>query len=383
MVRIASYNVENLFDRPKALNPLDWSIGKPILAAYNKVSDILNKTKYTDADKQKILEYFVELDLYFINDQGAVKRKYSRSPKWAWLRKNRGHFDREPSDPTKDMVIIAEGREDWIGWVELAKEPTDDSAVRMTARVIKDVGADIIGIVEADNRPSLVRFNDDMLDEMYGHIMLIDGNDTRGIDVGIMADEKYEIETVHSNVDLTDNTGIVFSRDCPEYRVRIPNGPDIYILINHFKSQSGGSGSTKRQRQAAAVRKIANKLTGEGEHVIIMGDLNEGPATEGQQAENLTKLFDNNSPLVDCYSLDGFETGNRPGSYNSCGLRNRFDYILLSKSLIPHFTGGGVFRMGLWGDRKTRPDKWETYPEMTESSEQASDHAVVYVDLNL
>ena len=32
---------------------------------------------------------------------------------------------------------------------------------------------------------------------------------------------------------------------------------------------------------------------------------------------------------------------------------------------------------------KTRPDAWDTYPEMTRSEEQASDHGLVYIDLDL
>jgi hypothetical protein len=38
MVRIASFNVENLFARPKAFNTADWSLGEPILDAYRKVN---------------------------------------------------------------------------------------------------------------------------------------------------------------------------------------------------------------------------------------------------------------------------------------------------------------------------------------------------------
>ncbi|MGH9254514.1 MAG: endonuclease/exonuclease/phosphatase family protein [Vicinamibacterales bacterium] len=279
-------------------------------------------------------------------------------------------------------VIIANGRGDWIGWVELATEPTDETGTRMTAKVIHDVGADIIGIVEAENRPSLVRFNTELLSGLYGHVMLVDGNDERDIDVAIMSRSGFSIESIRSNVDAVDAVGTVFSRDCPQYEVRTPNGTTVHVLVNHFKSQSGGGGA-KRQRQAAEVRRIVDGLVQQGHHVVVLGDLNEGPPAVGSQAPNLSSLFDNNSPLVDCYSLPGFDIGNRPGTYDSCGLRNRFDYILISQSLMPLFTGGGVFRKGLWGDRVTRPTAWETYPEIDNASEQASDHGAVFVDLTI
>jgi hypothetical protein len=31
----------------------------------------------------------------------------------------------------------------------------------------------------------------------------------------------------------------------------------------------------------------------------------------------------------------------------------------------------------------TRPTAWDTYPDMTNQTEQASDHAAVFVDLNI
>jgi endonuclease/exonuclease/phosphatase family metal-dependent hydrolase len=121
----------------------------------------------------------------------------------------------------------------------------------------------------------------------------------------------------------------------------------------------------------------------QGKHVVVLGDLNEGPTTGGTQAPNLISLYDNNSPLVDCYSLPGFDVGNRLGTFDSCGLGNRLDYIFISKNLQPSFTAGGLFRKGLWGTRATRPTDWDTYSEMTTSSEQASDHAAVLIDLNI
>lgn len=99
---------------------------------------------------------------------------------------NRGSFDRQPRDASKDVEIIATGRDTWIGWVELAKEPVDETTTRMTAKVIAEgVDADVIAVVEAEDRPSLQRFNVELLGERYRHVMLVDGNDTRGIDVGI------------------------------------------------------------------------------------------------------------------------------------------------------------------------------------------------------
>ena len=90
-----------------------------------------------------------------------------------------------------------------------------------------------------------------------------------------------------------------------------------------------------------------------------------------------------NGALVDSYSLQGFDTRNRPGTWDSCTIRNRFDYTLLSGSLATHFHSGEAFREGLWGARSTRRVDWPTYPEMADSSMRASDHAALFVDINI
>ena len=66
-------------------------------------------------------------------------------------------------------------------------------------------------------------------------------------------------------------------------------------------------------------------------------------------------------------------------------MRNRLDYILLSPELAELVTDGGVFRKGLWGNPKNvnPPSRWSVYPEITSSRHAASDHALVWVDLDL
>lgn len=382
MVKIASFNVENLFERPRAFNLTNVTGENPVLEAYKEVNVLIKQDAYSPADKERIRELLVTLGIYFINGQDAVRRSEQFPPQWAWLRNNRGTFDRQPQDESQSVEIIANGRGSWIGWVELVTEPTDELGTRTTARVIQEVDADILGIIEAEDRPSLVRFNEELLEGRYRHAMLVDGNDDRGIDVGIMTKENFEILSICSNVDSVDNVGQIFSRDCPQYEVRTPSGNIVHVLVNHFKSQSGGGGS-KRKRQAKKVREIADDLMDHEQHVVVLGDLNEGPPNGTTQAINLAALYNNGSRLIDCYSLDDFDIGNRPGSYDSCGLSNRLDYIFISESLRQHFRGGGLFRKGLWGSRITRPTNWLTYPEMTQSVHQASDHAVAFVELDI
>lgn len=55
----------------------------------------------------------------------------------------------------------------------------------------------VLGVVEAESRPLLKLFSDRMLEQLdgqpYANVMLIDGNDDRGIDVGILTRDRYPI----------------------------------------------------------------------------------------------------------------------------------------------------------------------------------------------
>jgi hypothetical protein len=95
---------------------------------------------------------------------------------------------------------VADGRGGWIGWVDLVKERVDELAMTHTAKVIEDVDADIIAVVEAESRIALKHFTDAGVDTdqggpAYPHVMVIDGNDDRGIDVGLMTKPTHSILT--------------------------------------------------------------------------------------------------------------------------------------------------------------------------------------------
>lgn len=74
--------------------------------------------------------------------------------------------------------------------------------------MIRDVGADVQAVVEAEARPALLKFMAIVFKAVnappYSHVMLIDGNDDRGIDVALMTKLDYEIVRIRSHVDDSD-----------------------------------------------------------------------------------------------------------------------------------------------------------------------------------
>ncbi|MEU0559179.1 endonuclease/exonuclease/phosphatase family protein [Dactylosporangium sp. NPDC006015] len=390
-MRLATYNVENLFARARALDPADPAKGQPALSAYETFNRIAAHPVYSDEDKAAMLDALETLRVFVRTRAGRRANPDLFGDAFAVLRENRGDFLAAPADA--EPHVVATGRSSWNGWVGLIVDPVDEVATRMTARVVADVAADVLCVVEAESRPSLVKFNDELLGGRYGHAMLVDGNDPRGIDVGLFCVDGIEIDWVRSHVDVPDpgSDRRLFSRDCPVYRLLLPSGEVLYLLLNHLKSQSFTSGDPDplRTRQATEVRAIYDRLrAGGASFVAVVGDFNKRP-----DHPSLRPLLGPESPLVDAYSLPAFSQlydpldrdHERPGSFQSCTIGNRLDYILLSPELAARVTGGGVFRRGLWGTPSNvkRPRLWDAYPEITSARHAASDHGAVWVEVDL
>ncbi len=381
-MKIASFNVENLFERARALNsnewteeqgtdPSRWSAGRAALDAYSQLNALLRKDAYTADDKDRIIAYLRTLGL-----------EKSDESKLVILRQNRGRLVRRPR--TGGIEIIAKGRDSWIGWLDLKKEAVDEVATQNTARVLKDVDADVVVVIEAEDRISLCRFNEQVIERVggarYEHIMLIDGNDERGIDVGLLTQRGAVIESVRSHVDDRDGHGTVFSRDCPEYRIRLASGETLVVLANHLKSKGYGTAAASNARrlaQARRVREIYDQLRADGvEHIAVCGDMNDTP-----DSAPLSPLLSDGSELRDISAHPGFDDGGRPGTFGNGTKSNKIDYILLSPSLFAKVERGGIFRKGVWGGK--HGTLWEHYPEMRNADDAASDHAAIWAEIDI
>lgn len=368
-MRLASYNVENLFMRVRAMNLKTWAEGKEILKAAADINRILGKVTYTSADKTKIVALLKNLGLGKADES-----------KFAILRQNRGHLVKRPAN--KPPEVVAGGRGDWIGWVELVREEVNELATQNTARIIREVNADVLGVVEAESRPALVRFSKNVLPAItgnpYDHIMLIDGNDERGIDVGLMTRKDFDIVSIQSHVDDRDGDGFVFSRDCAHFEIRTKKGNTLIVLMNHFKSKGYGSAAesdAKRKRQAQRVREIYNALHPQHPYIAVLGDLNDTP--DSDPIKPLTAQTD----LKEIATLPGFDSQGRPGTYKNGTASNKIDFILLSPALMAKATAGGVNRRGVWGG--TNGTLFPHLPEITKEVEAASDHAAIWADLDI
>src|SRR5215217_1439003 len=122
-MRLAVYNVENLFDRAKVMNLESWAEGRPILDDFAELSKLLGQPDYSPADKTRMVALLIRFGL----------EKQDLGP-YVILRRNHGGLLARPR--TGGLTITASGRADWVGSFELRDEPINHAAVRNTARVI-------------------------------------------------------------------------------------------------------------------------------------------------------------------------------------------------------------------------------------------------------
>lgn len=370
-MRLATFNVENMFDRAKALNGKDWAEGKPVLEAQKELNVLFEKPSYSIADKKRMLKLMTENGLLKSDDSPLLI-----------LRRIRGQLIKRSR--VGDAEIVATGRRSWIGWVELKTEPVNEVATMNTARVLHAVGADIQAVIEAEDRTTLRLFNDQVLTEAGGkpfeHVMLVDGNDERGIDVGLLAKATYPIVSIRSHVDDADAKGQIFSRDCAEYEIDLPNGKRLWVLVNHLKSKGYGIkavNDAKRKRQAQRVRELYDAHLQAGDNLVaVLGDMNETPGNAP-----MDPLLRQGSTLKDISSHPKYASGGRAGTHGNCGPSAKLDYILLSPDLYARVTAAGVERKGMWGG--VNGTLWPHFAEVSSADEAASDHAALWVDLDI
>ena len=362
-MRIATYNVENLFSRVSAMAGSDEAKNAEVLAAVARLQQLIEQPAYSDADKAEILKLLKK-----------YKALGTNGP--FFLQQTRRNL------VSTTGKIVANGRADWMGWIEWRRELVSAPAIENTGRIINEVKADVLCFVEVESRPVLRRFNETILKAApYPHAMLIDGNDDRGIDVGIAS--RWPILDMRSHVDDPDpNTQRpVFSRDCAEFQIDVPGNRSLWILLNHFKSRGYGSkaaNDAKRKQQAQRVAAILKRFDLKKQWVVVAGDFNELPNSDSLSPllalPNLHNAFDKLPASADRWTHRDDATPSK---------NQQIDYLLVSDALWPLLKEVQIERRGIWATAKKTRDKYPPLATVTGDTSAASDHAAVWADFDL
>ncbi len=312
-----------------------------------------------------------------------------------------------------------------------------DDARQLSALAIAEADADILCLQEVDNMPALEAFEYGYLYRMVGNgyrqKYLVEGNDSRGIDVAVLmrentrTGERIEVVDVRSHAMLTyQDLGLfndelaltnqaydkIFKRDCLELDLKI-GGKPFSLYIVHFKSMSArdnGDGRTGtmaiRVAEARAVRQIVERRFGKGrtadKDFAICGDMNDyqekvqviGSRREGYRFEPRQE----DVSALDVFTGDGFVFNPMQGRdvmdrwtlYHARGPEEQhlcqLDYIWLSPALaernpgaIPEIIRGGQpYRTVLPPGQEV-----ERFPRVGWDRPKASDHCPVVMTLEL
>lgn len=361
-LRIATYNVNNLFRRPKLLQLPGFSAeARPVLNDIDKLTSLLANESYAGQTGKDIVALL-------------TKYGFAAGKTNPWFEINQAKGKLFSVSKQNGLTLKVGGRGDWIGWLDLKMENVDDEATRNTGRVIAAVQADILGVVEAENRPALVNFNRQVLKPQqasFPHTLLVDGNDPRGIDVGIYS--RHPIRSVRSHVDdrAPGATSTVFSRDCPEYEITLPGNKTLWLLNNHLKSQGYGttaSNDARRLKQAVRIREILARFDLKKDLVVVCGDMNAKPDSPSLQPLLQTPR------LHDVFDAPVFANQSR-WTYHS--KKQQLDYLLVSDPLFAAIKAVGIERRGML--LKNEPH----FSQVTGPQNEASDHACVWAEVEL
>ncbi|MEE9453596.1 MAG: endonuclease/exonuclease/phosphatase family protein [Paracoccaceae bacterium] len=172
----------------------------------------------------------------------------------------------------------------FMGRLVKAKDPDDTAEI---ARRILEMDCDILAVQEVEHIEILKKFNRDNLNELYAHVALIEGNDPRMIDVGILSKLPLGPITSHQTAThLDDPAKRVFGRDLAQVEVLKANGQKRLTIYNtHMKSHfvpfdqdpvaGATSANARRKRQAETISRIISAQERAGGKFVLLGDMND------------------------------------------------------------------------------------------------------------
>lgn len=172
-------------------------------------------------------------------------------------------------------------------------KPKNKKDTKRIAERILEADVDVLAVQEVEDRDTLRRFNKEYLKSKYPYQVVIDGNDIRLIDVGVLS--RYPLRVIVSWQQYRDSKepgNLIFSRDL--LQVEILNKKTYKLLftlfITHLKSkfvspflkglalkQQIASDNAKRIKQSKAIVNIISKEMKYADNYIVAGDFNDTP----------------------------------------------------------------------------------------------------------
>ena len=217
-----------------------------------------------------------------------------------------GSISELPPKPSDEPAIVEEVRleppqagepQDWVrtfkGRLVKAKDRRDTQRV---ADRIAAMDVDVLCVQEVEDERALADFNKRFLGDRYPELIVIDGNDPRLIDVGVLSKLPLGAVTTWQHVTHPEVEGRVFGRDLLEVELLDASGATRLTVFNtHLKSHfvDPWNADEKRPRTPEELEeehRKANELrhhqaeaiaaiVADSERCVVAGDLNDPPAS--------------------------------------------------------------------------------------------------------
>ena len=223
----------------------------------------------------------------------------------------------------------------------------------LTAQALAATRAEVCALQEVENLVTLTTFHDRYLsrwsERTYSEHVLFEGNDGRGIDVGVLSQAPVVRKVSHAGKTYQD-LGIApppgvspsaraFRRDCLEVDIQ-KDGEVLTLFVCHFKSMHGGRAKTRaiREAEARGVRALIEARFDDPANAnwVILGDLNDYLEIDGTASRNhgLSALVQDGfaADLAMARVPDPYERWSH--HYAALDQYTALDHILLSPRLL-------------------------------------------------
>jgi endonuclease/exonuclease/phosphatase family metal-dependent hydrolase len=252
------------------------------------------------------------------------------------------------------------------------------------AERIRDLDLDILAVQEVEDLDTLRTFVAEDLQNLYPFVSLVEGNDDRLIDVGLLS--KLPLGPVTSwkhFIHVDAQSELVFSRDLAQIEVLDPRRKKVLFTIfnNHLKSKlvldtdppnQHELNDARRRRQAESIAQIVRARLAADAPFIIAGDMNDAPEAATLEPIRALEVVDGLAEPLETREYPSDPAGNPattrwthrfepPGQAPHYEM---FDQIWLSSPLADRQTGAFI-------DRRTHPRG------------NGSDHDPAWVELEL
>ncbi len=216
--------------------------------------------------------------------------------RWNFLGEIEEYKKNEPPKVTfKNGYLVRK----YYGKVVKGKKP--DDTVRLAKR-IKNMKVDILAVQEVENKDILKDFNnnENYLNKYFKYCILIEGNDNRLIDVGLMS--KYPIGEIRSYqkwIHPKNRNEPIFRRDLLQVEILSKDLTHLFwVFVVHLKSKLSlekdpikkqeeiKKSAITRKLEAESIRDIINTRINNNDLYFLCGDFNDI-----EESDALTPIF--------------------------------------------------------------------------------------------